>query len=160
MPGIFEVRCDTCDYRVGGSSYMVVVMPDGSEEICPHPGEIEHAEFVTREKWSSLVRQSRIRYRHAMFCKECGAIDYYGPDYSEKPQSLREHIRNLVLAPSSDKIQQFQCKSCGEKELSPLVWKEDISISQAEGEVILKQIVIRCPKCKMGTLTSGMVAIS
>jgi hypothetical protein len=156
MPGIFEVRCDSCDYKVGGSSYMAVVMPDGSEEVCPHPMEFVHAEFVTREKWSTLVRQGRIRYKEAMFCRECGAVDYYGPDHPERIL----HVSNLVHISSSGEAQRFHCLSCGKNELSSLVWGRGCLLGLVEKTGLLKKIVISCPKCKKGKLTSEVVAFS
>lgn len=156
MPGIYEVRCDTCDYRIEGTSYMAVVMPDGTEEICPHPGELEHAESVTGTKPSILGRQGRIRYKYAMFCRACGAVAYYGPDQPERIF----HLSNLVHTPSSGEAHRFHCLSCGKEELSSLSWGRGCLLSAIENMGLLRKTVITCPKCKEGKLTSRMSAIS
>jgi len=156
MPGIFTVQCDKCDYRVGGTSYLAVIMPDGKEEICPHPIEIQHAEVATMEKWSSLVEQRRIRYRYAMFCRECGAVDYYGTD---QPMRLT-HIGNLVRTPSPEEAQGFRCRFCGKDALFPMFWGRGCLLGLVEKMGFLRKIEVTCPKCKTGKLHSEMTAIS
>jgi hypothetical protein len=156
MPGIYEVRCDHCDYKADGSSYLAVTMPDGTEEICPHPMEIEHAEIVTKEKWSTLMKQGRIRYRHAMFCRECGVVDYYGSDH---PRQMT-HLGNPVHTPTRDEATGYRCLSCGKDALFPMIWGRGCLLSLVEKVGLLKKIEVACPKCKTGKLNSGVTAIS
>ena len=153
MPPIFTVQCDKCDYKVGGSSYIAVIMPDGKEEICPHPMESQHAESVTMEKWSVLEKQGRIRYRNAMFCRECGAVDYYCP-------ARLTHSGNVVRTPSLEEAQELLCRSCGKDALSPMSWKRGCLLGLVERMGIIRKIEITCPKCKTGKLHSELTAWS
>jgi hypothetical protein len=155
MPGIFEIKCDHYDYQAVGTSYLAVLMPEGSEEICPHPGEIEHAERVTRERWATLIREKRIRYRYSLFCRECGAVDYYGPDFPRNST----HLENLVRTLTPEEAKMFRCRSCGKEGLFPFVWG-DLWVGILEKTGLLQEIEVICPKCKTGKLTSTMTGIS
>jgi RNase P subunit RPR2 len=131
-------------------------MADGSERICPHPGEIQHAEEVTREKWATLVREKRIRYRYSMFCRECGAVDYYG---AESPVKFT-HVGNLVRTPAPEEAAMFRCRCCGKQALFPFVWGRGFFAGILEKTGMLREVVVTCPKCKSGKLKSMMTALS
>ena len=114
MPGIFEARCLSCDFKtpqMGATTF--VALSDGSEQVCPHPGEETIAEKLTGCSWRELADSGRIRYRYPFLCLECGEADLYG-----LPVSARTHIGAIIEQP--EHADGTPCSSCGRTTLHPL----------------------------------------
>lgn len=142
MPAIYKIQCCECGFSVRGStSLTVVVMKDGSEQICMHPIEKLDAERLTGEKWASLLRSGRIGCKFALFCRDCGALDYYGYH-----QNVNWTYMGSTVTRSPEVAEAHKCRSCGRNRLFPITWKR-------------KEKVL-CPNCKTGLLSSDSIGIS
>ena len=161
MPGIYRLKCDSCEYSVqGGMSQTSVVREDGSEEaIGPNPLMFRMAEEATGKSWKELKRTHRIVYRYALTCLSCGKLDYYGPRDIQGDSSGRSHIGSIVYhEPSIREAERYTCRSCGKSVLYPLcgqtswfptLWKL-IGVGRRK---------VYCPMCKTGSLSSERLGI-
>jgi predicted nucleic-acid-binding Zn-ribbon protein len=162
MPGIFQLTCEACDYSVlGGEACMSVVMDDGSETICSHPGERRCAERVTGKSWRQLARANRLIYRYALVCLSCGKMDYYGPHDISQTQT-GGHYSRYLHQPSLREAVAYSCKTCGVKQLYPLCGDMEkgcfyLLLGFFHRE---PQKKVNCPKCRNGTLMLKMVGKS
>ena len=140
MPGIFRVTCEACDFeRTDSASVTMVILADGSEAICPHPGERLTAEEKTGESWRELVSAGRIAYRYSAICGHCGELDYY------EVGGRVGHIRSITHQPTAAELADT-CASCGQAQLHP--------VADRRMEDVL------CPHCGDGNLRSKLIAVS
>lgn len=160
MPGIFEVSCDRCDYRIEAiMSITLVIKDDGTEVICPHPLEYRTAEAETGRAWRDLLREGRIAWRHGFVCLGCGEFGYYGPDQLRKPARGMGHIGNITHQPTPREASEYACRACGGRDMHPLCGDTGCLTTLLE-LLGRKRPRVACPKCRDGQLTSELVAIS
>jgi hypothetical protein len=160
MPLVYRTQCDSCDYsKIFSASVTYVLMDDGSEEVCPHPGEAERAERITGRSWSELRKANRIFYRNLLVCLSCGAIDYYGPRDLNVDMPPRGHIRSIVDNPSRGAAKLYTCRSCAKMELRSAADYAGItkSIYKYFGS---KRMDLPCPGCRKGIMAIEIFGIS
>ena len=160
VPGIYQLACVSCDYSVRGvMSITQVLMDDGSEEICPHPGEWWTAEEATGKSWSELVQADRLIYRYALVCLACGKLDYYGGRDRSVDDQAGGHNWEITHHPSRSEAAAHSCKTCGARQCYPLCGQTGCLLGLLQLFGLLREKVV-CQKCRKGLLRSKMVAIS
>src|SRR2546423_14521602 len=147
MPMVLRLRCEGCgDQQAMSESRTVVLMDDGSEQLCPHPAERSVAEELTGETWSDLVKAGRIQYRYSCICGNCGAAGYYANELAPT-RSFFGHIRAITWRPSPQQASVLPCSACGLKKLTPLSRVPSGSI-------------FACPRCGQKTVQISFQGIS
>jgi hypothetical protein len=161
MPGIYVLKCDRCDFNVGPhiTSLTFAVKDDGTEVVCPHPCERWAAEEATGKDWRVLVDEQRLRYRYGLICLNCGEFGYYGPDQLRNPPVGFTDIGNIVHHPSSSEARYYTCNSCGKKALYPVCGDTGCLLGLLNLVGLFRKKTA-CPRCKDGSISSEMVAIS
>lgn len=160
MPAVYSTQCDSCDHsELFSGSITYVLLDDGSEKICGHPGEALIAESVTDKSWSELRRTNRIFYRYPLVCLFCGTVDDYGPRDLKVDMPTRGHIRSIVDNPSRGAAKLYTCRSCGKMELRPASDYAGIinSILNYFGS---KRMDLPCPGCRTGKMTIKIWGVS
>src|SRR5687768_7245728 len=109
MPGIYRVSCDSCQFEREAHISVTVLVLDGREEICPHPIERSTAERLGGQGWRQLVAEDRIRYRYALICRGCGAVEYYGVDQLAAYTTPRNMLKAITHEPSEKEAAAFEC---------------------------------------------------
>lgn len=165
MPGIYQIACNRCDYSVRSSeSLTYVVLEDGSEEICHHPGERPTAERITGKSWQELRESNRLIYRYALICLGCGEFNYYGPRDLSPDVRVGGHITSITHRPPASEAVQYACAACGSHSLCSLGGEPKgclVFLGEQLGLVRKREKAkVPCPKCKQGALGIEMVAIS
>ena len=159
MPGVYRLACGGCDYRVEGGSLTYVVLDDGSEAPCPHPGESRTAERLTGQSWKELADAGRIVYRYALACLECGEMDYYGPADLSQASRRESHLWSIVRQPTLEEARRHECRACGRSAMYPLCG--DTGLLRAVARLIRRtKESVPCPRCSEGTLRCEMFAKS
>lgn len=162
MSAIIRYSCNQCPYSQEGiESYLTVIMANGIEEICPHPGEKRGALARTHRSWWQLVSENRLRIKCALLCLSCGHLDYYPMIRSSTPLVYRT---NIYYRPSVEEALSYPCTACQSHNLYPLCGPQIGCLSLLLRAFRLKSPEpdkpLQCPKCEKGSISGEMVAIT
>jgi hypothetical protein len=153
MPLIYHFKCDNCGHEhFASESGTYVILEDGSEKICPHPGEFRTAEKATGKTWSELVKGGRIIYRYPLICHTCGDLDYYGPHDLNIVMPPQSHLGSIVHRPTGSVAKLYECRSCTQRTLVSLARFGQLpgtSMSMVGG----RKHILNCRQCEEGEFT-------
>jgi len=131
MPGIYEFKCDKCDFEMpeGWGRYMYVLDKEGKKIICPHPSEYETALEVLNIEgfgaWNCLFEFPIMREENMKLFKERTGVSFY-----------------CVCLKC---LNQFDIDIERDKKICPKCKSNKI---KTEEEMIGQ----KCPKCKIGVV--------
>lgn len=153
MPVIWKLNCSNCDLSQAAfpMSHICVALDDGSEVVCPHPGEARIAERATGKTWEELAKAGRLYNRFALLCLACGELDYYCT------RDLARYVMPTGRGPRLGESMppgeagEHACKACGERQLCFLENETGCRLALAR-LIGLGRPRPMCPKCAKGRL--------
>lgn len=153
MPVIWKLTCNKCDLSQAAfpMSHICVALDDGTEVVCPHPGEARIAEKTTEQTWDVLAKTGRLYSRFALLCLACGDLDYYcSRDLARyvKTAAPGPHLRDSM---TQGEAAEHSCKACGAQKLYCLESETGCRLALAR-LVGVGRPRPRCPKCAEGRL--------
>lgn len=162
MPGTIRFQCNRCSFQKQGiESGVAVILANGEQRHCPHPGDRFCATEATGETWENLVAQDRIRVMCGLLCLHCGHLDYYAA--LRVPSDSLRYVSDIYHRPSLEEARTHHCASCGSDELYPLCGPQSGCLQlilSALRLVTLREPRLSCPICKTGTLVSVLTEIA